>query len=136
MQQITHHFRIAVVLLACLSVGLHWSALQVVGWVGMAVEYSRTSDVTTALEMTFDGKHPCNLCKLVQSQGPLSEGEKQSPPKSKTEIKLLAAAIWENPLVWLSRSFLFASFPDEPRVASLARERPPLPPPRFAHSLI
>lgn len=130
MQKITRHFRLAVVLLACLSVGLHWSALQVVGWVSMAVEFSRTRPVAAALEMTFDGKHPCELCKLVQDHGPQSEGEKQSPPESKSEIKLLAASIWENPLSWLSRSFLITSFSDEARLASLARERPPVPPPR------
>lgn len=134
MQQITHHFRIAVVLLACLSVGLHWSALQVVGWVSMAVEFSRTRPMATALEMTFDGKHPCELCKLVQGKGPLSEGEEPSHPESKSEIKLLAATIWENPLGRLSRSCLISSIPDEQRLASLARERPLLPPPRVSVS--
>lgn len=136
MRTLSRHFRLAVLLLACLSVGLHWSALQVVGWVSMAVEFSRTSTVTTALEMTFDGKHPCELCKLVQSIGPLSESEKQSPPESKAEIKLLAAAIWENPLIWLSRLFSLTSFPDESQLASLARERPPVPPPRAGCSTV
>lgn len=130
MQKLPHHARFVVVLLACLSVGLHWSALQVVGWVGMAVKFSHTRTVTAALVMTFDGQHPCDLCKLVQSQGPVSDGEKQSPPESKPEVKLMAATIWENPLGWLSRLFLIHSYPDESRLAWLTRARPPVPPPR------
>jgi hypothetical protein len=36
------HSRFAAVLFACMSVGLHWSALQVAGGVGgIAVEFSR-----------------------------------------------------------------------------------------------
>ena len=134
MLRLTRHLRFLTVLLACLSVGLHWNALQVVGWVGMAVEFSRTRPVADALEMTFDGKHPCDLCKLVQNQGPLSEDDPQSPPKSKSELKLLVASIWENPLVSLKPSAEITAFPDEPRRASLARERPPVPPPRNALS--
>jgi hypothetical protein len=134
MLRLTRHLRFLTVLLACLSVGLHWNALQVVGWVGMAVEFSRTRPVADALEMTFDGKHPCDLCKLVQNQGPLSEDDPQSPPKSKSELKLLVASIWENPLVSLKPLAEITAFPDEPRRASLARERPPVPPPRNALS--
>jgi len=134
MQKLPHHARFAVVLLACLSVGLHWSALQVVGWVSMAVEFSRTSTVPTALEMTFDGKHPCELCKLVQDHGMRSESEKQNPPESKSDIKLLAATIWENPLRWLAPSFLISAFPNESRQVSLDNERPPVPPPRVVFS--
>jgi hypothetical protein len=129
---ITRYLRLVAVLLACFSVGLHWSAVQVVGWVGMAFEFSRTRAVADALEMTFDGKHPCDLCKLVQNQGPLSEDDPQSPPKSKSELKLLVAAIWENPLGSLMVTSLIVAFPAEPALASLARERPPVPPPRNA----
>ncbi len=133
MTALTRHLRIVAVLLICLSVGLHWSALQVVGWVVMAAEFSRTRPVADALEMTFDGKHPCNLCKLVQNHGPISDREPQSSPESKSELKLFVASIWENPLVVLKSSAEIAAFPDEPRRASLARERPPVPPPRNAH---
>ena len=129
---LTRYLRLVAVLLACLSVGLHWSAVQVVGWVGMAVKFSRTRPVADALEMTFDGKHPCDLCKLVQNHGPLSNQAPQSPPESKSELKLLVASIWENPLVSLNAPAEIVAFPDEPGLASMARERPPVPPPRDA----
>ena len=132
MRNLAHHARLAVVLFACLSVGLQWSAVQVVGWVSMAVEFSRTRPVVTALEMTFDGKHPCELCKLVQDHGLRSESEKQSPPESKSEIKLLAATLWDNPLGWPVPLFLNTSFPDEPRLSLQTKKRPPVPPPRAA----
>ena len=135
MLRLTRHLRFLTVLLACLSVGLHWSAVQMVGWVGMAVEFSRTRPVADALEMTFDGKHPCDLCKLVQNHGPVSEDDPQSPPESKSELKLLVASIWEQPLFSVKPPAEIAAFPDEPRRASLARERPPVPPPRYDHRL-
>jgi hypothetical protein len=132
MLRLTCHLRFFAVLLACLSIGLHWSAVQVVGWVGMAVEFARTRPVADALEMTFDGKHPCNLCKLVQNYGPLSDLAPQTPPESNSELKLLVASIWENPLPSLNAPAEIVAFPDELGVASMARQRPPVPPPRVA----
>lgn len=132
MSALTRQLRFLAVLLACLSVGLHWSAVQVVGWVGMAVDFSQTRSVADALEMTFDGKHPCKFCKLVQNQGPLSDQESQSPKKSKSELKLPVVSIWENPMGSMMSTPMAAIFPDESGLASMARKRPPLPPPRKA----
>jgi len=59
-----------------LSVGGHWAILQSAAWVGMALEYSQSMPVDEALRATFDGSHPCSLCKAV-SQG-RAEERKQS----------------------------------------------------------
>jgi len=48
------------------AIGAHWVILQSVAWVGMAVAYSQNSSLKQALVKTFDGKHPCTLCKVVQ----------------------------------------------------------------------
>ena len=47
--------------------GGHWLVLQSVAWSGMLVEYSRTANLTVAVEKTFDGLHPCGLCREIQS---------------------------------------------------------------------
>ena len=48
-------------------IGGHWALLQSAAWLGMAVNYSKHESVGVALEKTFDGKHPCKLCKLVRA---------------------------------------------------------------------
>ena len=55
-----------VVLALVVTTGGHWFLLQSAAWVGMAVSYSQVDDFTTALKKTFDGDHPCKLCKLVK----------------------------------------------------------------------
>jgi len=44
---------------------VHWAALQSVAWAGMLVEYSQHASVAKAIAQTFDGKHPCALCKQI-----------------------------------------------------------------------
>ncbi len=72
--------RIAGALLALLAIlvasGGHWLLLQSVAWANMIVAFSQTDSLTTALEKTFDGRHPCPLCKKIQ-QGRKTEQQKQ-----------------------------------------------------------
>ncbi len=50
-----------------LSAGGHLALLQGVAWANMVRDFSRTGSVTSAVEKTFDGKHPCPLCKKIAS---------------------------------------------------------------------
>lgn len=59
----------------CVALGFHWSLLQSAAWVGMIVNYSRQGSLTEAVSKTFDGQHPCPLCKLV-SAGKKSESKR------------------------------------------------------------
>ncbi|NDA69127.1 MAG: hypothetical protein EBY09_21275, partial [Verrucomicrobia bacterium] len=67
----------AVILAVALSVGLHWALLQSMAWTGMLVTYAQQTAFRDAVAKTFDGKHPCRLCKLVR-EGQQSEKEKES----------------------------------------------------------
>ncbi|MBE7503391.1 MAG: hypothetical protein HS113_24500 [Verrucomicrobiales bacterium] len=67
------------VLLLVLSLGLHWAALQTVAWAGMIVAYAKEGTVREAISKTFDGEHPCPLCKAIE-QG--REHEKQQDQKT------------------------------------------------------
>jgi len=53
------------ILSLCAALGLHWAALQSVAWAGMLLSYSRSGSVATAIAKTFDGRHPCPLCKAI-----------------------------------------------------------------------
>jgi hypothetical protein len=53
------------VLSLCAAIGLHWAALQSIAWVGMLITYSHSNSVATAVSETFDGNHPCPLCKAI-----------------------------------------------------------------------
>jgi len=57
--------------------GGHWALLQSVAWVTMAVGYSQAAPLKEALVKTFDGKHPCDLCKFVD-EGRKSEKSHQA----------------------------------------------------------
>ena len=50
-----------------LGMGAHWAILQSVAWTGMVISYSQHGSFKEALERTFDGKHPCCLCKVVKA---------------------------------------------------------------------
>jgi hypothetical protein len=118
--------KLPVVLALMVSIGLHWALLQSVAWVGMVVTYSQDASFSTAIAKTFDGKHPCHLCHLV------NEGQKQEKkqdvqkPGPKFEVCLA-----------LGSEIAFAPAPvsllrgaaDSPLTRSGA---PQLPPPRLA----
>jgi hypothetical protein len=116
----------AVVVALSLSIGLHWALLQTVAWTGMVLNYSQTAPLTEALAKTFDGKHPCNLCKLVDAGKKSEKKQEAQKPASKLEVFLAA-----NQAVLFPPRFVQPS-----SVAShtvMARFlTPPTPPPRQA----
>ena len=111
--------------LAC-SIGLHWGLFQSVAWMGMVVSYSQDAPLKEALAKTFDGKHPCPLCKVV------AEGKK-SEKKSEATLSLKKFEGLNQALAIVI--FPPASFPSieaqEVFPEALAHA-PPIPPPRTA----
>ena len=59
--------KLLLVLTLSFSIGLHWEVLQSVAWFGMVINYSQGTTLKEGLCKTFDGKHPCCLCKMVQA---------------------------------------------------------------------
>lgn len=116
-----------VAMLLVFSIGGHWALLQSVAWVSMVVEYSKDAPISVAVSKTFDGEHPCGICKLVR-KGKATE-EKQEALKAKTKIDFWVPA----PEVTLPRIQVepleFVSVP--PNLLFRAHA-PPLPPPRQA----
>ncbi len=119
--------RIYNVIAACLlivSIGGHWALLQSVAWMGMLVSYSAEENFSAAIEKTFDGKHPCGLCKAVD------HGKRSEEKKSflKAEMKINWMLVEESPLVWSPSWMNEALPPDDPSLLVFAS--PPIPPPR------
>jgi hypothetical protein len=121
-------FRIATVLMLVLSLGLHWALLQTVAWTGMIVAYSQDAPLLTAVANTFDGKHPCPMCKAIK-QG-RAEERTQSQQKSDSTVKL------EFPLASDGLLLTPPELGDEPVVFAPCLKsssfEPPTPPPRRA----
>jgi hypothetical protein len=108
------------------SIGLHWVLLQSVAWSTMLADNLRTTSFTQAMQRTFDGKHPCCLCKAIAS-GKSSERKADANfSLKKFEFplaKVLAPLSPPAPRQLWTRDNLFA------RVRLLP---PPTPPPRLS----
>jgi len=46
--------------------GAVWNVVQVVAWAKMFHDYSQVMPAAEALQLTFDGSAPCDLCHLSQ----------------------------------------------------------------------
>lgn len=104
---------------------LHLPALQVVAWTGMVIKYAQDVPLTEALEMTFDGDHPCPLCKAIRKAQTGSQQEIKAPNLPEHSPWVLESAEGWMP-VFCARPD--ASFDHSSRTSVLYR--PPVPPPR------
>ena len=57
-------------------VGGPWTVLQTIAWAKMVVDYSRDNPVSEAISKTFDGNHPCGMCKKISK---VRSEERKSP---------------------------------------------------------
>ena len=116
-----------VAVLLIVAVGGHWTFLQGVAWTGMMIRFSQTDTVAEAISKTFDGNHPCGLCKAV-SHGKKSEQKNQLV---KPELKMtFLCSMPSQGMVWAPTEYCTVRFGDEPN--ALLFESPPIPPPRLA----
>ena len=113
------------ILAICMSIGAHWAALQSVAWATMLVEYSQHATLKKAIAQTFDGDHPCNLCKRVVAEQQLPK--KSDTQKSQTRPDLICAAR----IAGLWPQCCDIEFPGAIALASEQNSSPPTPPPRF-----
>ncbi|SRR5581483_858577 len=117
----------ALLIVALLGIsGAQWFVLQSIAWGTMLAENARHSAWSEAVHRTFDGAHPCALCKKIE-QGKKSE-KKADVTFVVTKINLFHQAdarfVMREREMWKMRVGDFAS--------ELRFEQPPLPPPRVA----
>ncbi|MCO5060759.1 MAG: hypothetical protein M9963_01965 [Kiritimatiellae bacterium] len=114
-----------VLLLAFLcSANLHLPVLQVAAWTGMLVTYSQQTSFREAVEMTFDGDHPCSMCEVIREQETSDASVKQWVPLHRLVVFL------ELPMRWIQSLYSYGAL--ESATPSLLSfwPLPELPPPR------
>jgi hypothetical protein len=107
-----------------LSTGAHWAALQTVAWTTMLANNLCEQSFTAAVARTFDGEHPCPLCKAIAAGKKSEQKSEVVAPAFKMEFPPVAdkfTLILPKPFSVFSPVQLSAdsSFP-----------KPPVPPPR------
>ena len=117
------HWLLIVALLG--ATGAHWAMLQSVAWARMLAENVKTESFEEAISKTFDGKHPCALCKQI------AKGRKaDKTPAAQTEIRKLefpahcTAFIFNSPVDFRLAGNFIATAP-------LLTQPPAVPPPRI-----
>ena len=109
------------------SCGGQWAVLQIVAWTNMIREYSEMVPFTRAVEMTFSGQYPCELCKAIAEKKKsetakmlaLHKQDKQAGPPA---VVATATPTETSPRYFLSRGPFLQT----------RSEAPPTPPPRLA----
>ena len=97
----------------------------------MLVDYSTQDGLIEGARKTFDGEHPCCMCKSI-AEGRKSERDQQLPTSAKhglslKEVTLPSRILLRTPVAPRSENHVFVS----PRLAvDLWAASPPSPPPR------
>jgi hypothetical protein len=120
--------RIATISALCLSIGLHWIALQSFAWTTMMIDYSKRAPLCQAIAQTFDGAHPCSLCHVV---GKVKSSEKkQDLQSSRVKIDIICAPLVNR----LQHSFVPFEYAISDCFSVQLEHSPPVPPPRWSPS--
>jgi hypothetical protein len=127
--------RIAVAVLGCLHLcGGHWGVMQVVAWSNMIVDYSAQDGLIEGAKKTFDGEHPCCMCKAIEEgkkQESQNRGDDSSPTASQGLV--LKECTFERSIdlpAPRGRDLLILSGPELDLRGDARGTSPPLPPPR------
>jgi hypothetical protein len=119
-----------IAVIAMLNIGGgQWLVLQSVAWSGMLIRYSEDASLAEAVAKTFDGQHPCNLCKGIQEAK--KQGEQHRNVVVETMSNHLKCTVsLRAPVLYPPVSFWPYSSIAEAALASAAA--PLVPPPRNA----
>jgi hypothetical protein len=115
----------ALMIVALLSaMGARWTVLQSIAWTTMLADNLGTCSLGEAVHKTFDGRHPCCLCKAI-AEGKKSEEKKDfTPALQRLEFPLLKAGIAVIAPAEIKPAATADTFAD------LLPRQPPTPPPR------
>jgi len=117
--------KLLIVLSLVLTTGLHWAALQTVAWTAMLASHLRCESLTQAVDNTFDGRHPCCLCKAIDAAKKSQKNAEAVSPVLKMEFPPMVQAFI---LIPPAQSKLIQ--PQNAFAESFSLQ-PPVPPPRY-----
>ena len=106
----------------------HWAMFQVIAWGNMLVTYSSRSGIETGIRETFDGQHPCSMCKAIQRDKASADGG-QEIARTSGSVDLRAVTVGAAALWWTLPAV--QGFPEMDATAtSRLRDPPRVPPPQ------
>jgi len=116
--------KLAVIAALVTTIGAHWLLLQSVAWTTMLADNLHSASLHEALVKTFDGKHPCRLCKAIAAG-------KKSEQKNESTVQMQKL---EFPPVKVNFALIappqFELVPQVNSSAESLAQKPPTPPPR------
>jgi hypothetical protein len=116
--------KVLVVIMLATTLGMHWALLQTFAWTAMLADNLSSAPFHEAVARTFDGKHPCPLCKAVAA-GKSSEHKTEFTYAAlKFEFPLSAEALVP------SAPSAYELYPRENFFAASLSDKPLTPPPR------
>ena len=116
--------KMLVVMTLVLTTGMHWAALQTVAWTTMLASHLHDDSFSLAVSKTFDGQHPCCLCKAIAIAKKSGKKSEAVSPMLKMEFLPLADTLALIPPAQ------FATPPQADIFAASLASKPPVPPPR------
>lgn len=112
------------VAILCMSIGFHWITLQSVAWGMMIVKYSQDCPLPEAVAKTFDGQHPCYLCKHISKEQHAPKKPEAQPAVAKPDL-ICAATLRMGPNTGNDFNYLLFD-----SAISKRSDAPVIPPPR------
>ncbi|MEI2722890.1 MAG: hypothetical protein V9H26_04935 [Verrucomicrobiota bacterium] len=106
------------------ATGGHWGVLQTVAWTRMLANNLQTDSLETALTKTFDGKHPCGMCKAIDAGKKSAKKTELPPAGQKLEF------VFDRPIFVFTAPTTFRPQQEILCSCSQTAPRPPTPPPR------
>jgi hypothetical protein len=116
--------KVLVVFAIAATLSAHWALLQTVAWTTMFADNLQTESLHDAVTTTFDGDHPCDLCKAIDAAKKSEQKKQTSFEKLKLEFPL-----FHEDLVLIAPSRV-EFFPRKNLSAESVSLKPPTPPPR------
>ena len=107
--------------------GGHWALLKTTALIGMAVEYSQSEGICNGLIHTFDGLHPCAMCKAI-SKG--SKQEKDNRSLLQLRLKQTLAVTVNSFTIHVNCGY--RTYPEDIMQSDSSSQEPRVPPPRIA----
>lgn len=111
--------------------GAQWLVLQSVAWTNMLITYSQDAPLSEAIQKTFDGQHPCQLCEHIQSAEKETQKEDATTSSSSSSLSnFLKAGALPGQLSITPPRGEYHSYPSVATRFSSRTTEPIAPPPR------
>jgi|SRR6185312_1600950 len=102
--------------------GAHWLLVQGAAWAGMLAARSGRASVSQAVTTTFDGAHPCRVCRLVERGAASGSAPRAVVSSSAVDFAFLGA-------LSVTPELVAFGFETSPAPAYASRAPAPLSPP-------